>query len=137
MVADLIRRALWRPAWSADQRLKAMPAPIETATMGSRARVWKTLSTRLTRMAMAAAVTPMRRSLRVESLRYLVVARIGALAGPTLVWPCRDALYDWPPNGLELSCPAEAGNSPGILAHNGGPGAPPYGPARRVSRRSW
>jgi hypothetical protein len=37
------------------------------------------------------------------------------------------------PNGLELSCLAEAGNSPWILAHNGRPGAPPYGPARRVS----
>ena len=38
-----------------------------------------------------------------------------------------------PPNGLELSCPAEAGNPRWILAHNGGPGAPPYAPARRVS----
>ena len=37
------------------------------------------------------------------------------------------------PNGLELSCPAEAGNFPFILAHASGPGAPPYGPARRVS----
>jgi hypothetical protein len=37
------------------------------------------------------------------------------------------------PNGLELSCPAEAGISRVILAHNDGPGAPPYGPARRVS----
>ncbi len=37
------------------------------------------------------------------------------------------------PNGLELSCPAEAGRRPPILAHAGGPGAPPYGPARRVS----
>jgi hypothetical protein len=37
------------------------------------------------------------------------------------------------PNGLELSCPAEAGKPPVILAHNGGLGAPPYGPARRVS----
>jgi len=46
-----------------------------------------------------------------------------------------------PPNGLELrnpavlagSCPAEAGSSPPILARAGGPGAPPYHPARRVS----
>ena len=38
-----------------------------------------------------------------------------------------------PPNGLELSCPAEAGRLPLILAHAGGPGAPPYAPARRVS----
>jgi len=37
------------------------------------------------------------------------------------------------PNGLELSCPAEAGSLPSILAHNGGPGASPYPPARRVS----
>ena len=37
------------------------------------------------------------------------------------------------PNGLELSCPAEAGRVPQILAHPSGPGAPPYGPARRVS----
>jgi hypothetical protein len=37
------------------------------------------------------------------------------------------------PNGLELSCPAEAGKPPVILAHNCGPGAPPCGPARRVS----
>jgi len=38
-----------------------------------------------------------------------------------------------PPNGLELSCPAEAGTLPLIVAHTCGPGAPPYGPARRVS----
>jgi len=38
-----------------------------------------------------------------------------------------------PPNGLELSCPAEAGKPSLILAHNGGPGTPPYHPARRVS----
>ena len=37
------------------------------------------------------------------------------------------------PNGLELSCPAEAGYLPSILAHAGGQGARPYGPARRVS----
>jgi hypothetical protein len=37
------------------------------------------------------------------------------------------------PNGLELSCPADAGNPLPILAHAGGPGAPPYAPARRVS----
>ena len=37
------------------------------------------------------------------------------------------------PNGLELSCPAEAGHAPLILAQNGGPGARPYAPARRVS----
>jgi hypothetical protein len=38
-----------------------------------------------------------------------------------------------PPNGLELSCPAEAGRHPLIVAHAGGPGTPPYPPARRVS----
>jgi hypothetical protein len=37
------------------------------------------------------------------------------------------------PNGLELSCPAEAGNVLPILALADGPGALPYGPARRVS----
>ncbi len=37
------------------------------------------------------------------------------------------------PNGLELCCPAEAGSLPVILAHKGGPGAPHYDPARRVS----
>jgi hypothetical protein len=37
------------------------------------------------------------------------------------------------PNGLELSCPAEAGRLPLIVAHVCGPGAPPYAPARRVS----
>ena len=37
------------------------------------------------------------------------------------------------PNGLELSCPTEAGKVPLIVAHAGGPGAPPYAPARRVS----
>jgi glyoxylase-like metal-dependent hydrolase (beta-lactamase superfamily II) len=37
------------------------------------------------------------------------------------------------PNGLELSCPAEAGKPPIILAHNGGQGTLPYAPARRVS----
>ena len=36
-------------------------------------------------------------------------------------------------NGLELSCPAEAGSSSPIFAHAGGPGAPPKAPARRVS----
>ena len=44
-----------------------------------------------------------------------------------------DATPTGRPNGLELSCPAEAGNSTPILAHAGGPGASPYGPARRVS----
>ncbi len=38
-----------------------------------------------------------------------------------------------PPNGLELSCPAEAGIPLPILAHDGWPDAPPYAPARRVS----
>ena len=38
-----------------------------------------------------------------------------------------------PPNGLELSCPAEAGKLPLIVAQAGGPGALPYAPARRVS----
>jgi hypothetical protein len=37
------------------------------------------------------------------------------------------------PNGLELSCPAEAGRVPIIVAHAGGPGALPHPPARRVS----
>ena len=37
------------------------------------------------------------------------------------------------PNGLELSCPAEAGRLPLILAHTGGPGTVPHSPARRVS----
>jgi hypothetical protein len=37
------------------------------------------------------------------------------------------------PNGSELSCPAEAGRLPLIVAQAGGPGAPPYPPARRVS----
>jgi hypothetical protein len=38
-----------------------------------------------------------------------------------------------PPNGLELSCPAEAGRRSLIVAHASGPGTPPYAPARRVS----
>ncbi len=38
-----------------------------------------------------------------------------------------------PSNGLELSCPAEAGRLPMIVAQADGPGAPPYPPARRVS----
>ena len=38
-----------------------------------------------------------------------------------------------PPNGLELSCPAEAGRLPMIVAHAGGQGASPLAPARRVS----
>jgi hypothetical protein len=37
------------------------------------------------------------------------------------------------PNSLELCCPAKAGNPPLIHADNGGPGATPYGPARRLS----
>ncbi len=37
------------------------------------------------------------------------------------------------PNGLELSCPAEAGRLALIVAPAGGPRALPYGPARRVS----
>ena len=36
------------------------------------------------------------------------------------------------PNGLELSCPAEAGRLPLIVALAGGRGARPYAPARRV-----
>jgi hypothetical protein len=36
-------------------------------------------------------------------------------------------------NGLELSCPAEAGTLPLIVAHAGGPDAPIPPPARRVS----
>ncbi len=38
-----------------------------------------------------------------------------------------------PHNGLELSCPAEAGGPHLIVAHAGAPGTPPYAPARRVS----
>jgi hypothetical protein len=38
-----------------------------------------------------------------------------------------------PPNGLELSCPAEAGKLPLIVAPASGPAAPTFGPARRVS----
>jgi hypothetical protein len=37
------------------------------------------------------------------------------------------------PNGLELSCPAETGKLLFIVAHVGGPGAPTYPLARRVS----
>jgi len=37
------------------------------------------------------------------------------------------------PNGLDLGWPAEAGNSPSIVAPAGGPCALPYSPARRVS----
>ena len=37
------------------------------------------------------------------------------------------------PNGRELSCPAEAGNLPLIVAHASRPGASTYSPARRVS----
>jgi hypothetical protein len=36
-------------------------------------------------------------------------------------------------NGLELSCPAEAGRHPLIVAHASGPDAPHYPAARRVS----
>jgi hypothetical protein len=39
----------------------------------------------------------------------------------------------WLPNGLELSCPAEAGRPSLIVEHAGGRGAPPFAPARRVS----
>jgi hypothetical protein len=35
-------------------------------------------------------------------------------------------------NGLELSCPAEAGKTPFVFAHPGGPSARAYAPARRV-----
>ena len=42
------------------------------------------------------------------------------------------SLNEWP-SGLELSCPAEAGGLPLILAHAGGPTTTPYPPARRVS----
>ena len=38
-----------------------------------------------------------------------------------------------PPNGLELSCPAEAGALPSIVAHTGGLGALHHARARRVS----
>ena len=45
----------------------------------------------------------------------------------------RRGLGDALPNGLELSCPAEAGKLPRIVARPGGPGIPHYPPARRVS----
>jgi hypothetical protein len=47
--------------------------------------------------------------------------------------PRRGCMVYVAPNGLELSCPAEAGKLSLIVAHAGGPGAPPYAPARRVS----
>jgi hypothetical protein len=37
------------------------------------------------------------------------------------------------PNGIELSCPAEAGKLPVVLTYAGWPGAPPCAPARRGS----
>jgi hypothetical protein len=37
------------------------------------------------------------------------------------------------PNGLELSCPAEAGNSPILYGTPAGETSTPEGPARRVS----
>ena len=37
------------------------------------------------------------------------------------------------PNGLELSCPAEAGNSPSLYGKPPGKTSGPEGPARRVS----
>ena len=42
-------------------------------------------------------------------------------------------LHSLAANGLELSCPAEAGRPPPIVAHDGGPGASPNAAARRVS----
>ena len=42
-------------------------------------------------------------------------------------------MYAWAPNGLELSCPAEAGRTPVILAHPGGRAALHHPLARRVS----
>jgi hypothetical protein len=39
----------------------------------------------------------------------------------------------WPPNGLELSCPAEAGNSQLLYGTPAGQASTPEGPARRVS----
>ena len=38
-----------------------------------------------------------------------------------------------PPNGLELSCPAEAGNSPLLYVWPAGRASSTYRPARRVS----
>ena len=38
-----------------------------------------------------------------------------------------------PPNGLELSCPAEAGNSPLLYGTPAGQASRTRGPARRVS----
>ena len=38
-----------------------------------------------------------------------------------------------PPNGLELSCPAEAGNSPLLYGTPAGKTSTAEGPARRVS----
>ena len=45
------------------------------------------------------------------------------------------SLSSWerPPNGLELSCPAEAGSSPGLSAQPAGETSTNQGPARRVS----
>jgi hypothetical protein len=45
-------------------------------------------------------------------------------------WRCEDVV-NRPPNGLEPSCPAEAGRLTRIVAHAGGPGAAPRAPARR------
>jgi len=53
------------------------------------------------------------------------------MCGRSLWWRANAA--PWPPNGLELSCPAEAGGLLTIVAHDGGQGALPYAPARRVS----
>ena len=42
-----------------------------------------------------------------------------------------------PPNGFELSCPAEAGRPPSLYATPVGQASDSFGPARRVSFSEW
>ncbi len=60
-----------------------------------------------------------------------MIAHIGIRLFPSQL-PCEASVLA-PPNGLELGCPAEAGGLSLIVAHASGQGAPPHGPARRVS----
>jgi len=49
---------------------------------------------------------------------------------------CRTGRWNWRlplPNGLELSCPAEAGNPSPLYVTSAGRASIPQGPARRVS----
>ncbi len=46
-------------------------------------------------------------------------------------------IMPWLPNGLELSCPAEAGTHARIVRLVGGQDKHPKGPAHWVSRRFW